>query len=240
MKATKQTRVDLNLVDIRTILDQLGVRMDKDKGDYILAYCVFHDDGKVPNLSIRSDSGGIFNCFSCGATGNILRIVEQVLKVDRKGAWDFIRGIGEVSQTTESIKRLLGRRDEGHAGYVKNMFKHIDDLYNITKRPPSILKALRQAELERDVDRYFSLCDPVYEMLLLMIDDLHIRIDDYEYAIKDDTEVYDIFVNEVKKIWKYAIKKGHFKRYPKFFQPMTMVGKSRWIAKEWVFPEFVV
>ena len=240
MRAKKTTRVDLNLIDIRATLDRLGLRIKDDKGSSILAFCIFHEDGEVPNLSIRSDSGGIFHCFSCGANGNILHIVEQVLKTDRKGAWEFLRGVGEASQTVESIKRLLGKREKGHADYVKSMYKHIDDLYNITKRPTSLLKELRQAELERDIDRYFSLCDPVFEMLLLMIDDLHIRIDDYGFAIKDDPEAYNTFVDEVKNIWEYAIKRGHFTRYPRSFKPMTMVGQSRWIVKEWEFPEFVV
>lgn len=240
MRTRKQTRVDLDLVDIRATLDRLGMHIKDDRGATITAFCIFHKDGDVPNLKIRSDSGGVFHCFSCGASGNILHIVERMLKVDRKGAWDFISGVGEVSQTAESIKRLLDKREKGNVDYIESMHKHIDDLYNLTKRPPGLLKALRQAELERDVDRYFSLCDPVHEMLLLMIDDLHVRMEeDYRFTIKDDPEAYNTFVDEVKKIWEYAVEHEYFRRYPKLFQPMTMVGKSRWIAKEWEIPEFV-
>ncbi len=242
MRAKKTTRVDLNLIDIRATLDRLGLRIKDDKGSSIIAFCIFHEDGEVPNLSIRSDSGGIFHCFSCGANGNILHIVERVLKVDRRGAWDFLRGIGDVSQTTESIKRLLGGREKSGRGYLESMNNHINNLYNLTKRPPGLLKALRQAESDYNIDRYFSLCDPVFEMLLLMIDDLHFRVEDYWFAIKDDSGVYNRFVGEVKGIWEYAIQRGYFQRYPKLFQPdplMGLLGRSRWVAKDWIISDFV-
>ena len=247
IKKQNKTKVDLDSLDIRETLNRLGVRIKDDRGDYILAFCCFHADGDTPNLSIKSDSGGHFHCFSCGKNGNIFTIAKHVLKADNKATMDFLAGIGDTTHTAESIRRLLDNRSKNTDVnyYVSKMFKHVKDLSALLIRPPGLTKTLKQAEVNKDVDMFFALNDPVFEMLRLMVEDLGERIEDYRFTMKytNDVDCYDDFKDEVKMIWNYAIRVGYFVRYPKRYWwciGSMYFGRHRRMVSDWQLPVFVV
>ena len=244
IKKQNKTKVDLDSLDIRETLNRLGVRIKDDRGDYILAFCCFHADGDTPNLSIKSDSGGHFHCFSCGKNGNIFTIAKHVLKADNKATMDFLSGIGDTTHTAESIKWLLDNRSKNvnKKYYISKMYYRMCELSSLLKLPPGLTKMIRCAEINKDVDMFYDLVDPVVEMLRLMIDELGNKIADYGVLDKNvgmSEETYDVYMEEVKMIWGYATRNGYFDRYPKQCLGWGGLDKQLVVTQDWKLPAFV-
>lgn len=63
---------------ITEIADQFGIKPYRRK----LRICPFHDD-KSPSLSLSNEKG-VFNCFGCGAKGNIITFYAMLKKLPKK------------------------------------------------------------------------------------------------------------------------------------------------------------
>lgn len=68
------------------------------RGDEALALCPFHDDTN-PSLSINLKSG-LYNCFSCGAKGDVYQFYQQRHGVDFKTAIDDLGRLAGVEKKT--------------------------------------------------------------------------------------------------------------------------------------------
>ena len=70
-------------VDLKALVESRGVTLKKN-GKGWFGLCPFHDD-KSPSLSVNP-STNLFQCFGCGAAGDVIRFVELLDKVDFKEA----------------------------------------------------------------------------------------------------------------------------------------------------------
>jgi DNA primase len=76
-----------NGVDLKALVEARGIKLKKNGKGYF-GLCPFHTD-KNPSLSINPDKN-LFQCFGCGAAGDVIRFVEMFDRVD----------------FTEAVKRL--------------------------------------------------------------------------------------------------------------------------------------
>ncbi|MBN2253341.1 MAG: toprim domain-containing protein, partial [Kosmotogaceae bacterium] len=75
-------------VDIVSLFASFGVELTK-KGSSYIGLCPFHDDHN-PSLSV--DQGkGLFNCFGCGASGDVFDVVERIKGTDFKGSLKYLK-----------------------------------------------------------------------------------------------------------------------------------------------------
>ena len=57
-----------------TVLEHYGIEVTR-RGDELTASCPFHEDAK-PSFKVNT-AKGVFNCFGCGAKGNVLEFVQR-------------------------------------------------------------------------------------------------------------------------------------------------------------------
>lgn len=105
--------------DIKPILNEIGVKIVKERGDEYIILCPFHDD-KHPSASVNRKKQ-VFNCFSCGGMG-LQRFVARASGKDENFARAIIQLHSASLQENENIDgqflrakvRLLlkGKRDE--------------------------------------------------------------------------------------------------------------------------------
>ena len=55
----------------------INTSKSKKHGKELSTLCPFHADKSVGSFSINLDSG-LYNCYSCGATGNIIKFVKEL------------------------------------------------------------------------------------------------------------------------------------------------------------------
>jgi len=72
--------IDLDEIQIKQVIDMLPLRNKKDKGDYVLSLCEYHND-KNPSMSIvyRGELKGLVKCFSCGYTTNLYKLCYKLI-----------------------------------------------------------------------------------------------------------------------------------------------------------------
>ena len=63
----------------------------KTTGNSLMLRCPFHND-KNPSMGVRKDKG-FYHCFSCGASGNVIKFVEEHCGVDTNAAVEAIARI---------------------------------------------------------------------------------------------------------------------------------------------------
>ena len=94
-----------NLVDIKAAAERYGMTFDR----YGKTRCIFHDGDSHPSLSV-DPRRGVFCCFSCGAKGDTIRLVQKLtgdprpIDVCRRLNADFNLNISDL----EDNARLTG------------------------------------------------------------------------------------------------------------------------------------
>ena len=76
----------LKQVSTKEIARRLGLEQGKNKNFKCFNTPAHKNADAHPSLSIMGDG---FNCFACGVKGGKINLVEQVLNIDRNGAWEW-------------------------------------------------------------------------------------------------------------------------------------------------------
>lgn len=216
------SRPNLDTLDIPLILQHLGVRFQPafNRG-WITCWCVFHADGEHPNLRVRSDSGGTFHCFSCGEKGNILHIIEHVLRCSREEAWSWLEGRGSFGSSASSVLRALQKRGEAVRETLMDQAEAvIDGLYGLLWISPARMRLMQEAARAQDV-RYFRLVDPDWYLLCDMVDYIYIytyRDGIYPRLQAGDRTALDELREEAAGVWRLALRTGYLERHPLQFR----------------------
>jgi DNA primase len=92
-------------VDIVALFAELGVEL-KQKGKSFSGRCPWHDD-KTPSLSVDREKG-LYNCFGCGESGDVVTLVEKMKGLAFKEALKFLQqfaGSVQVPHTPEQRRQ---------------------------------------------------------------------------------------------------------------------------------------
>jgi len=120
-------------VDIVSLFQEFGVSLNQ-KGKSWTGLCPFHED-KNPSLSVDREKG-LYNCFGCGESGDVVTLVEKMKHLSFREALSFLQKRGgaapapntprsaleqESSQKSISLE-IAERRDSGktHATFTLN------------------------------------------------------------------------------------------------------------------------
>ncbi len=151
--------------DLARILDALDRVKGPDSRGWYTAACIFHPDGKRPNLGVTSEG---FKCLSCDAHGSLRQLAEALGLTDgfvpsSFVAYDYVDEEGALLHQTvryENPKRFKQRRPDDRGGWVWSLKNTRVVLYRL----PEVLSAADQAlfvvEGEKDADRLWSLGVP--------------------------------------------------------------------------------
>ncbi len=85
-------------IDLKALVEAKGIHLKKN-GKGWFGRCPFHDD-KTPSLSINP-AKNLWQCFGCGAAGDVIRFVELFDQVDFKEA---VRRLSD-----DGLKRIQAR-----------------------------------------------------------------------------------------------------------------------------------
>ncbi len=87
------------MIDVTEILDHYDIYYEESFSslDYLIL-CPFHDDKNLGSAKMDKDSG-LFNCYSCGARGNIYQFVAMLEEVTPKEAGVLIENDFELEKT---------------------------------------------------------------------------------------------------------------------------------------------
>lgn len=88
---------------------QMGIRLQKD-GNEQIACCPFHEE-RTPSFTIFVGKDGVdrFNCFGCGAKGDVIDFVQQLKGVEWKEAIAILGG--EIKAPASVAPRQIEQRD---------------------------------------------------------------------------------------------------------------------------------
>jgi len=109
---------------VKTVLTNLSIEVENERGDEILALCPGHElrTGKVdqnPSWSINTETG-VHHCFSCGYKGNLLTLVAEQKefytswnRLDLEGAQEWLRQNSKID-----LPMLIKQMEEIKESYV--------------------------------------------------------------------------------------------------------------------------
>ena len=89
-------------VTMRDVMDKYKIKVSRSN----MCCCPIHKE-KHPSMKIYKDS---FNCFSCGAHGDIFSFVQEMEKCDFKTAFMFLGGTYDKDK--KSVRNALKRVEE--------------------------------------------------------------------------------------------------------------------------------
>ena len=75
-------------VSVKLLAERAGVEL-KAHGENLVGLCVFHEDGKTPNLVV-TPSTNLFHCFACGAAGSVIDWVMKTEGVSFRAAVEIL------------------------------------------------------------------------------------------------------------------------------------------------------
>jgi len=216
-KTTERTYINLDRLDIRTVLDKLGVRVKGKSSGWYTAWCMFHADGDNPNLRINPD-GGMFRCLSCGETGNIIHITEKMLHTDRDGAWSFLSNMGAHAPTAEAIKRKLDKRASRAVDkWVQDLEERLDNVSMLAFTiSPGVRRQMREAVDSKQVDQFFDLIDNNSYIVMSILDHAvgMVYSDVLPRMRQGDRDAYYEGIEMINGVWKSAEYFGYLSKHP--------------------------
>jgi DNA primase catalytic core len=110
-------------VDIVALLDSFGVKLAP-KGKGFVGRCPWHED-REPSLSVDREKG-LYHCFGCGESGDVVSLVEKVRGVGFKEALEYLKA--HTGFTPSNGKGSSRRMDQASAAaQVPNDLRFILD-----------------------------------------------------------------------------------------------------------------
>lgn len=96
-------------IDIpKYLAEKLPGHFTPDSRGWLIGSCLFHADGKRPNLGVRPESGR-FRCLSCGAHGDFIDLVRRIERFEtRDDAEIYLESRYGVTADVQEIRFHLG------------------------------------------------------------------------------------------------------------------------------------
>lgn len=114
-------------VDIKALVESKGIQLKKN-GKGWFGRCPFHDD-KTPSLSVTPEEN-LWQCFGCGAGGDVIRFVELFDQVDFKEAVNRL----SVNSYRLSVKKKTlekqPKRKSGHTAKRNKLYNRVIEFYH--------------------------------------------------------------------------------------------------------------
>lgn len=108
----------MNEQQTEKLMNSLGVSVTKrlyndSKGTNLLACCPFHGE-KHPSFAVNVEKG-VYNCFACGASGPIVKMISELKGISLGDAYDILEEFDNVDRKRTSVKdiRRYGESDDG-------------------------------------------------------------------------------------------------------------------------------
>ena len=117
LEATNEQNEILNRLDISEFYQELIPSLKINGKSDALGLCPFHKDTH-PSLSVNHRETGLYQCFACGAKGDVFNFYMQI-----KGG-DFPTAIQEIGE-------MAGIADSGIKSKVVATFKYTDEAGNL-------------------------------------------------------------------------------------------------------------
>lgn len=109
-------RENTNIIEVA---EMYGIQVDRNNK----SFCIFHKDGKTPNMSFKDN---YVHCFSCGEGGSVIDLVMQLFNLSALGA---------ANKLNEDLS--LGLNLKGG----QNLYKPNGTLQLVKKRDNALVKA---------------------------------------------------------------------------------------------------
>ena len=116
-------------IDVEDILNRLDLEIEGERGDWADILCPFHPEGR-PSFSINMDTG-VWICRHGENTGNIIGIIEEVKKLTKREAYEWLENLPPyVATDTELIETLynLGKEVIEEHPEIDNWCKTFDSI----------------------------------------------------------------------------------------------------------------
>lgn len=112
--------------DLKTVVEYYGIKLST-KGNYTKAICPFHKE-KTPSFSLNDEgSGAYYNCFGCGAGGNVINFIKAY------------KGLSTLEALKEAYE-ILGKKIDIKPSKIDNFIDFIEKNNNVLKLDEIIYK----------------------------------------------------------------------------------------------------
>lgn len=161
-------------VRISEILDSQGIQHNRNR-----CACPIHDGSNPTSFSFNEEQ---FHCFSCGASGDVISLVQALYSTDFRGALEIISGRSGTGHRAEYCKlhnKAISREEPQELRLIKAKLRALQ-VYE--ERLLSQMVRLRQQNLDPDTATAESYtCELVIEEELQALD---IRITKLQRELK--------------------------------------------------------
>lgn len=111
MEDKKDNSLINKIVSANNIVDVIGSYINLEhKGKNFFGVCPFHDDHS-PSMSVSPEKG-IYKCFSCGASGNVISFLIDYLGIEFKEAIKILADNAGISLSDNYTKRKVNKEIE--------------------------------------------------------------------------------------------------------------------------------
>lgn len=125
------------VIEIASIEDVVGQFLTlKKRGSNLIALCPFHNE-KTPSFNV-SPSKGIYKCFGCGESGNVVSFVMEHEKYSFQEAIRFLAekyNIEVIETGGSSSAEEIENRKEKESLFIANNFAQTHFTYNLNNHP---------------------------------------------------------------------------------------------------------
>lgn len=133
--------------DVAACMQEMGLTILRQTGHELVAKCPMHFErtgfeDKHPSWSVNEDTG-IFNCFSCGYSGQFVFLVMDVLDLERADAVAWIRKRGGI----ERVRKVFGRG--GDKVFAKDLVDSGDTTKQVNEASLALFVDPPRAECEK-------------------------------------------------------------------------------------------
>lgn len=97
-------------MDIETFVKKYGGHYKNYRGGWLIQCPLGIHEDKSPSCSVSLN--GLFNCWSCGATGNYTRLLHDVVKYSWKKSTEVVSDLGLRKHWTKKAKRIYEQHEK--------------------------------------------------------------------------------------------------------------------------------
>ena len=141
---------------IKSILQELGLKVVGETSNDFLCYCPFHSNRHTSSFSVSREKGA-YICFnpSCGEAGTLVELIKKLMHKNDFEAMRFI--YSQEQEMVDSFDALLNEALEYKPDFTEFPQETLDNLYNELGSSDTAKDYLKSRGINEDSMHYFKL-----------------------------------------------------------------------------------
>ncbi|MCK4644287.1 DNA primase [bacterium] len=193
-----------------------------------MGLCPFHSDSKSPSLSVSEDKG-LYHCFGCGASGNVITFISEIEGISR---FEAIKALANEIGIDITSGYQKGKREKFLQITQLAAKTFHNNLINEIKLNPTLRKFIKDRHITENIAKQFFLGYAPF--------DADRYVDELKLLGKDVDVAKDLGVIAISRAGR-----PYFKMHDRFIFPITDINGypigfgGRTLSKDETIPKYI-